>query len=395
MLKNLINKNYLIFGGSIIATRALEYLVLFFAAHYLSKDNYGELEYYKKLIEVGSSVFAFGFPALIISYTKSKESKLYFYFLSVLFVFFIAFVSLLFLGLLNWIFLLIPFIFYALFFNGGITPAYLLVMKGSNYASFYKIIISILFYLVLFVSIYYFDVTGAAYVVTTYILSPLALIYIAYEFFNQKIVKVKAKKYWRLFKKLLISSSTLVISNFANLMFLYTDIFIIKLLSDNANTDIADFSFSLNVANMLLLIPLTLVQVDIEKLKKQSGHLKILNRRILILVGLATIFLIVFFKILTESFFIDFKGTMILFLIILVAKIFHALSTSFGTNLLIYKKFKENLIVNVSMLLLNILLCYFMYSNLGINGVALASAISLFVRYLILIKINRGLVIKS
>ena len=202
MLKNPTHKNYLIFGGSIIATRALEYLVLFFAAHYMSKDNYGELEYYKKLIEVGSSVFAFGFPALILSYTKSKQSKLYFCFLSVLFVFFIAFVSFLILGILNWLFLLIPFIFYALFFNGGITPAYLLVMKGSNSASFYKIIISILFYLILFVSIYYFDVTGMAYVVTTYVLSPLAIIYIIYEFFKQKVLKVKAKKYWRLFKKL-------------------------------------------------------------------------------------------------------------------------------------------------------------------------------------------------
>lgn len=395
MLKNPTHKNYLIFGGSIIATRALEYLVLFFAAHYMSKDNYGELEYYKKLIEVGSSVFAFGFPALILSYTKSKQSKLYFCFLSVLFVFFIAFVSFLILGILNWLFLLIPFIFYALFFNGGITPAYLLVMKGSNSASFYKIIISILFYLILFVSIYYFDVTGMAYVVTTYVLSPLAIIYIIYEFFKQKVLKVKAKKYWRLFKKLLVSSSTLVISNFANLMFLYTDIFIIKLLSDNANTDIADFSFALNISNMLLLIPLTLVQVDIEKLKKNSRHLKILNKRILIFVGFATLFLIAFFKILTETLFVDFKEIMILFLIVLVAKVFHALSMSFGTNLLIYKKFKENLIVNISMLILNILLCYFMYSKHGINGVALSSAISLLIRYLILVNINKGLVSKT
>lgn len=391
-MKGLLNKNYLIYGGSIIATRALEYLVLFFAAHFLSKDNYGELEYYKKLIEVGSSVFAFGFPALIISYTKSKESKLYFYFLSVLFVFFIAFVSFLLLGILHWLILLIPFVFYALFFNAGITHSYLLVMKGSNYASFYKIVISVLFYLVLFVSIYYFDVTGMAYVVTTYVLSPLAFIYILYEFFNQEISKVKAKKYWRLFKKLLLSSSTLVISNFANLMFLYTDIFIIKLLSDNANTDIADFSFALNISNMLLLIPLTLVQVDIEKLKKISGHLKILNKRILILVGLATLFLIAFFKILTESFFVDYKETMLLFLIILLAKVFHSLSTSFGTNLLIYKKYKENLIVNITMLLLNALLCYFMYIKIGINGIALASAFSLFIRYFILIKMNKGLV---
>ncbi len=395
MLKNLLHKNYLIFGGSIIATRALEYLVLFFAAHYLSKDNYGELEYYKKIIEVGSTVFAFGFPALIISYTKSKESKKYFFFLSFLFVLVLSFLFIPILGFFDWLFLLIPFIFYALFFNVGITPAYLLVMKGSNVASLYKIIISLLFYCILFVSIYYFDVTGMAYVITTYVLSPIAIVYIIYEFFNQKIRKVKAKKYWRLFKKLLISSSTLVISNFSNLMFLYTDIFIIKIFSDNANSEIADFSFALNISNMLLLIPLTLVQVDIEKLKKIKGHLNIINKKIILLVIVSSVILIGIFRILTQTLFEDFKETMTLFVIILVAKVFHALSTLYGTNLLIFKKFKENLIINVSMLILNMILCYIMYSKLGINGVALASGISLFIRYLILINANKGLVLKT
>jgi len=395
LLKNLLHKNYLIFGGSIIVTRALEYLVLFFAAHYLSKDNYGELEYYKKIIEVGSTVFAFGFPALIISYTKSKESKKYFFFLSFLFVLFISFLFIPILGFFDWLFLLIPFIFYALFFNGGITPAYLLVMKGSNFASLYKIIISFLFYCILFVSIYHFDVTGMSYVITTYVLSPIAIFYIVYECYNQKLIKEKAKKYWRLFKKLLISSSTLVVSNFANLMFLYTDIFIIKIFSDNANAEIADFSFALNISNMLLLIPLTLVQVDIEKLKKISGHLNTLNKKIILLVFVSSIFLIGAFKALTLTIFVDFKETITLFLIILVAKVFHALSSLFGTNLLIFKKFKENLIVNVSMLTLNIILCYIMYNHIGINGVALASGISLFIRYLILIKLNKGLVPKT
>ena len=39
-----------------------------------------ELEFYKKIIEVGANVLAFGFPALILSYTKSKESKIYYLF---------------------------------------------------------------------------------------------------------------------------------------------------------------------------------------------------------------------------------------------------------------------------------------------------------------------------
>ena len=82
MLKKYIQKNYLLYGGSIIVARGFEYVILFTAAGLLNKENYGELEYFKKLIEVVSSIFAFGFPALIISYTKSSSSKTYFYFLA-------------------------------------------------------------------------------------------------------------------------------------------------------------------------------------------------------------------------------------------------------------------------------------------------------------------------
>ena len=64
-------------------------------------------------------------------------------------------------------------------------------------------------------------------------LFPVFVIYMLYVFWYDKIVFSKAKKYWALFKKLLASSFTLVISNFANLMFLYTDIFIIKLIAEN------------------------------------------------------------------------------------------------------------------------------------------------------------------
>ncbi|MDD3773479.1 MAG: hypothetical protein PHC38_12625, partial [Weeksellaceae bacterium] len=92
MLKSLFNKNYIFYGGSIVISRGLEYFMLFFAAGYLAKEDYGQLEFYKKIIEVGSSVLAFGFPALILSYTKSKESKVYFYILSIAFVLFLTIV---------------------------------------------------------------------------------------------------------------------------------------------------------------------------------------------------------------------------------------------------------------------------------------------------------------
>lgn len=389
MLKNLLHKNYLIYGSSILFSRGLEYAVLFFAAHHLSKYDYGELEYYKKVIEVCSSVFAFGFPALILSYTKSRDSKNYFFLLGILFVLFVAAVGAIFFSFFNWLFLIVPFVFYAIFFTGGIAQSYFLVSQGSSYASYYKMIISILFYGLVFFSIYYFDVAGYAYVYVNYLLLPISLIHVTVLFFRKKIVWLKLKKYWRLFKKLLLSSFTLVISNFANLTFLYTDIFVIKLLSENSNIDIANYSFALNIANMLLLIPLTLVQVDIEKLKLKPNYLKEINKKILILVLTASIFLLGFYFILVSKFFTDYSNTINVFTIILLAKIFHSLSSLFGTNLIILKKFKENLFINVAMLLLNILLSYLLFFQFNLIGVAMASLICLIIRYILLIKMNR------
>lgn len=388
MIRSLLQKNYMLYGGSIIATRALEYVVLFFAASYLAKEEYGELEYYKKVIEVGATVFAFGFPALIISYTKSEESKQYFFLLGSLFVLVLAIIVGPILGLFNWGFLVIPFVFYALFFNGGIAPAFLLVRKGSDYAAYYKIVVSVLFYAVILVSIVYFDVSSMAYVTVNYVLFPITLLYITFLVWKERLLLQKIKRYWRLFKKLLLSSFTLVVSNFANLMFLYTDIFILKMLSNKADLEIADFSFALNIANLLLFIPLTLVQVDIEKLKKSKEYLKTLNKKIVVLVLILALMLVGGYQLLIQAYFPQFEETFFLFLFILGAKIFHAFSSLYGTYLLILKKFKANLIINCIMLLVNVGLCYIFYSLFGILGIAGASAFSLMLRYFILVKMN-------
>ncbi|WP_339610480.1 oligosaccharide flippase family protein, partial [uncultured Planktosalinus sp.] len=342
-LKTLINKNYLIYGSSIVFSRGLEYLVLFFAAYYLTKEDYGELEFYKKVIEVGSSVLAFGFPALILSYTKSKDSKAHFFLLAILFVLGLGVLLGLFFSFTPWLFLVVPFVFYALFFTGGITHSYLLVQKGSDYASYYKSIVSVLFYLIIFISIYSFGVKGKAFVYVNYVLLPALLIYTFFQLKNQRFISYRIKKYWRLFKGLLLSSFTLVVSNFANLMFLYTDIFFIKLLSKNANVDIANYSFALNIAALLLLIPITLVQVDIEKLKNKQEYVSELNRKILKLTGLMVFMLLLLYTGLTQLMFLDYQETLLLFIIILFAKTVQAFSPLYGTMIVINKKFRRNL----------------------------------------------------
>lgn len=390
MLKSLFQKNYIFYGGSIVISRGLEYFVLFFAAGYLTKESYGELEFYKKIIEVGANVLAFGFPALILSYTKSKESKVYFYILSIAFVLLLmAILSLA--GLYQPILflLIISMAFYGLFFTGGIAQSYQIVHLGSNYASLYKIVISILFYGAVFGLIYFFQVKGEAYLYPSLILLPLVLIYSYFDLRKANINFSKLRKYWQLFKKLLLNSFTLVVSNFANLMFLYTDIFVIKLFSEQANSEIADFSFALNVASVLLLISMTLIQVDIEKLKNKASYFKILNKKIVISTFLLSLSLIVGYYILIHHFYLNFNKTFLLFIVILFGKIFASLSNLYGTYLVILKKFKLNLNINLAFLLLNIVSCWLGYLIYGIIGLAIASAIMLALRFSVLYYFNK------
>lgn len=384
VLLDKIEKKYIIFGGAIVASRALEYFVLLFSANYLDKDTYGQLEFYKKIIEVASVFFAFGFPALILSYTKSERSKDYFYLLSLSFVCVLTIFILPVIHIYNFYFLIIPFLFYAIFFNGGITPTYFLVKKGSNYASKYKIIISSLFYIVLFIGVYKFQFNGKAYLKTSYIVVIFFICYLIYDISNLEINFNHLKKYFKLFRKLLVSSSTLVISNFANMMFLYTDIFVLSQVSSNPNQEIADFSFALNISSILLLIPLTLVQVDVEKLKKSKLQFNILNKKINNLLLIVLLVLFISYVVLIKYFIVKYDNTLNIFIVLLIAKLFHAKSSLYGTYILILKKFNINLLINFLALLLNIVACYYSYTFFGILGLSISSLVLLFLRFIIL-----------
>ena len=302
-LQEIINKKYLLYGASIILTRGLELSVLFFAAHFLTKAAYGNLEYYKKVIEVGSSFLAFGLPALIVSYTTNKQNKNYFYVLSVLFSTGLAIVTGLFLYFFHRQILLLPLWFYAVFLIGSITQNYILVRWNSNFVSIYKIIISLIFYSLVYVFVRYYQVSAYAYVYPAYILCLPAVLFLIWLIYKERIKLRLLKKYTRLFFRLLPSSLTLVVSNFANLMFLYTDIFIIKFLSQNPSVEIADYSFTLNIANILILIPLTLVQVDVEKIKQSVNELPVLFKKISVLVFMGAAVLLVTYKFFVPVFF--------------------------------------------------------------------------------------------
>lgn len=378
LLKNY--RSYIFYATSIIISRGLEYFVLFYSALYLSKDTYGELEFYKKIIELLAVGFAFGLPSLLLTYTKSDDSKVYLNLLALLFVIFIAGIASPLLWVFEYQYLIIPIVFHALFFNNGVMPIFFITKLGSNKASLYKLVTSFIFYTGIFFLLIFHPNPEKAFIIVNYYLLGLWFVFSAGLFIRYQIKLRFLKKYFGLFRKLLLSSLTLVVSNFANIMFLYTDIMILKLISTTPNTDIANYSFALNIANMLILIPLVLVQVDIEKIKMLK-NIRFKKVRIFKLVLIFSIFIIMFYSILVNTFYVNFNDTLILFLIIIIAKQSQANSVIHGAILLVKKEFRLNLIINIIMLILNIILSWVLYRAMMLSGVAVSSLIVLTLRY--------------
>ena len=377
------NRKYFFYASSIVISRGLEYFVLFFSAYYLSKDSYGQLEFYKKIIELIGVILAFGLPSLLLTYTRSKNSKIYLTGLSLLFIILLSTFLLPVLLFFGYHYLMIPVFFHAIFLNNGVLPVFFLTNNGSNQASLYKLITSILFYTGVFLLIRFHPDPEYAFIYINYFLILIGVIFLGQIIRGYSFTRHFFKRYYRLFVRLLASSLTLVFSNIANIMFLYTDILIIKIMSKSANLDIADYSFSLNIANILILIPFTLVQVDIEEIKKHF-KLKRKAQRIFKLVLIFSFMLFSTYLLLTKLVFTNFSGALIVFSLILLAKISQTQSVLLGTLLLVQKKFKLNLKINLSMLVLNLILSLLFYKSFGVLGIALSSFISLTTRLFLL-----------
>ncbi|MAM22356.1 hypothetical protein [Croceibacter atlanticus] len=385
-------KKYILYGSSILFSRGLEYIVLLIAPLILAKDVYGSLEFYKKTIELGAAFFTFGLPTILLTYPKSNNSKLYFNILSFIFIVAISFAFVPVAFVLKFQLLIIPIIFHSLFFNNGIIPPFILTRYGSGKASIYKSAISFLFYSIILLYLYFGSYPEFTFVYVNYYLLPVCLLAYVVVLYKQQLNFRYLKHYLRVFKKLLFGSFTLLVSNFANMMFLYTDIFIIKALSSQADIEIADYSFALNISNALMLVPLTLVQVDIEKLKKSPFYYKSLNKKIIGLVLIAAIILAILFYGLTHSYFDNYANTWYIFIVILSAKILQSFSVLFGAKIIIAKLFSQNLLINISALTFNVFLSFILYKNFGLMGVALSSFASLLVRYLALKILHKRLI---
>jgi len=385
--KELITTKYIIYGISTIFGRGLEYLVILFVSAYLSKEVYGEFEFYKRTIEFLMIIVSFGTPTLILSYTKSSKSKANFLLISII----VSVVILLFLipilSYFGYVFLWRAVLFYSLFFySNSIVQVFNLVENGSNRNALYKIIGSLIFNsLIVFFVIYSNDKSKAIIYASTFALViylPYLLMVLHKYYVNKYFVHFR--KYFKLFLNLLYGSFTLVLNSFINIAFLTTDIFIIKLFTDDkilSNTLIANYSFPLTLSGALIIISLTISQVEVEKVKRNHSIIYQVISKINTLTLISSILLFISYYLLVNYQYTHFKETIGVFSLILIAKIFQALSVPYGMIVLIKKKFNLNLKINLFILLFNLLFSIVAYEYLSLYGIALISLISLILRY--------------
>ena len=165
-----------------------------------------------------------------------------------------------------------------------------------------------------------------------------------------------------------------------------TDIYVLKFFSEELtkNQMIADYSMILNISNILLLVPLTLTNVDIESYKKRFDNFEISLKKNIKFSIYTIILLAIFYLFLINSFLIDYKNTIVLFFVILFAKYFQSIAIPYGVFLATRRLYLYNLYINLIALVINIVLSIVLLAKFGIMGVAYASIISLIVRFLLL-----------
>jgi O-antigen/teichoic acid export membrane protein len=390
-----LSSKYIVYGLSTLFGRGLEYLMLLLVASKISKTDYGQFEFYKKTIELSAILISFGTPTLLLTYTKSSSSKINFTLISMVFCLILT-------GLLSPLFyyfdlkiILFPVLFYALFFySNSIVQSFNLVEKGSNFTAYYKIIGSVLFNSLIVFFILNTKEKSKSLILASNVCLVFFVIYylvIFFKYYGESLL-TNIKRYVKLFIKLIYSSLTLVINNFTNITFLYTDIYIIKLFADEtiSNSLIAEYSFPLNIANALLIIPLTISQVDIEKVKNDNKSLQNVVRKI-VKALLISLFLVLFiYYLILQIGFMNYKGTILIFIIILCAKFIQGLTTPYGMMMIIRKHFNFNLGVNLGIFLFNAALSIILFDKFKLTGIAFASLLSLLIRYIMIsVKVNK------
>lgn len=380
-------RKYIWYAFSIVFGRGLEYFVYFLIAYYLTKDAYGEFEFYKKIIEFFPSVLSVGGAALILTYTKSKESKINFFVINTFIVAAIILFAIPFSIYFKESLLVLSLFYFSVFhYSNSTIQSYNLVMHGSAFASKYKIVVSILFSAVLLAIFYFTNYNVRSLIYAGSIFSVLFLVYFAYILFQNKNLLNNSKRYIGLYKKQTFNSFTLMFNTLVNQGFLVTDIFVIKFLSEtDSNIMVSEFGFVLMIGSMLLMVPQTISTVDIESYKYGIENFKASVRKNVLFILLGTFVIAIFYFVSINSFFDKYSNTVVLFLIVLLAKIIQSISIPYGNFIATRRKYMEMFQVNLITFIFNIIFSAGLYYyTQSLIAVAIVSCFALLLRFAIL-----------
>lgn len=378
------NINYLYYSFSILFGKGLEYLWFFIISYYATKQQYGDFELYKKIIEFASVIVSLGFPGLIITFSKNLKEKNDFFLAGI----FSSIILSVFLALLFWLigfnylFLIIPILFFALFhYSNSIYQSYNLVVKGSRYASMYKNIVSILFSISVLGFFFFIEDKEMSIVYSSYPLLILGFIYLIKDFDFGQVSSV-FKRVKETLEEQYYNGTVIFITTIVNTSFLATDVFIISYFAGSEDTRLADYSFPLMIASAMFIIPRTLTSVDVEDYKKSHSKFKKSAKKILWLSLLAGLGLILLYLILINTAFTEYSNTLVIFFIILLAKFIQCVTGPYGVFLGTKGIFAYQLKVLLGSLAFNVLFSILVFERFDLVGIAVVSLIGILIRFI-------------
>jgi O-antigen/teichoic acid export membrane protein len=369
--------------------RGVEYLLFFFLAYDMSQRDFGEFEFYKKVLEFGSVFAAFGTNSLILTYTRGIQVKVNFLIFSCLLSLgIVLMVSPLLYGY-GYLFLAIPLIYFAQFHHANsIIQAFGLVTYGSKNNAFYKIIVAFIFSA--FTLFFYFSITekSKALVYASYPLYGMGIMYLLFVLRRhwQFDGILKIKTFFKLFIGQLGNMAALIAGNISNVAFLVTDIFVIRYMAkseDLALVEVAIYSFALTIASLIIIIPNTILSVDLEKMKYNLDAFDAAKQKIVKLNLIIIPIVFIGYALGVTYIYTNYNGTLMLFGLILVSKFLQILGMPYGTYLSIKRKYVLNFSINLSVMLFNIVLSIALYLYLNLLGIAIGSLVSLLIRFLL------------
>ncbi len=292
----MLKKKYVLYGLSILFSRGIEYLVILFLAKYLNTSEFGEFEYYKRWIELGAVFLSFGFPVLIQTYTKTNIEKDDFLIIGFAIVLSLSLALVIPLSWMGLIWLVPALFFYAFFYHGGsILQSYHIVRKTPSFITKYKISIAVaISILTVFFALYSSNKSFSLVYALSFMLVP-CLIYFVILLKGKlhfKHLLAKLKEYEKVFEKMIF----VVLESVFNIAFLFSDVILVEYYSNSLTSFevVANYSFPLTISSSLMMISMSIVQMDIEELKTNQGYIKTLSKKLDVFLLLGAVALVSF-----------------------------------------------------------------------------------------------------